>query len=126
MRGRSRRLVSTAEPDLTLHLSAFRPHDGPGRTRWIAWPDFGLPIDRRAAARTLLEAWERSDHDRVDVACRGGRGRTGTALACIVVIDGMDAPAAIAFVREQYDRRAVETPWQERYVSTFDPPAWAR
>jgi hypothetical protein len=26
---------------------------------------------------------------------------------------------AVAYVRERYDRRAVETPWQHRYVTRF-------
>jgi hypothetical protein len=26
---------------------------------------------------------------------------------------------AVAFVRERYDRRAVKTPWQRRYVARF-------
>ena len=42
----------------------------------------------------------------------GGRGRTGTALACLAVIDGVPASSAVSYVRERYDRRAVEMPWQ--------------
>jgi protein-tyrosine phosphatase len=55
----------------------------------------------------------------VEIACRGGRGRTGTALACLAVIDGVPATRAVAFVRRHYDQRAVETPWQKRYVTRF-------
>ena len=55
----------------------------------------------------------------VEVACHGGRGRTGTALACIAVLDGVPPAQAVAFVRTHYDRRAIETPWQRRYVSRF-------
>jgi protein-tyrosine phosphatase len=122
VRGRSsRRSTDGAAADLTLRLAAFRPDTACGQTTWITWPDFGLPTNRRAAALALLDAWTRSDGERVDVACRGGRGRTGTALACIAVIDGMDAAAAIDLVRHQYHRGAIETPWQARYVTTFDP-----
>jgi protein-tyrosine phosphatase len=127
VRGRSsRRPTGSTAADLTLRLAAFEPHDALGRTTWIAWPDFGLPIDRPSAAQALRDAWARSDHERVDVACRGGRGRTGTALACIAVIDGMEAAAAITLVRHQYDRRAIETPWQERYVATLGSAASTR
>ena len=56
---------------------------------------------------------------RVEVACGGGRGRTGTALACIAQLGGVEAAGATAWVRERYDRRAVETPWQRRYVRRF-------
>jgi len=55
----------------------------------------------------------------VEVACGGGRGRTGTALACIVQLAGMSAEDAIPWVRAHYDPRAVETPWQRRYVRRF-------
>lgn len=51
-----------------------------------------------------------------------GRGRTGTALACIAVLDGVAPQQAVAFVREHYDPRAVETPWQRRYVRRFPGP----
>lgn len=120
LRGRSsRRSVGRNAPDATLHLAAFPPKDSGGPTAWICWPDFGLPIDRPAAAKALVDAWARSAGERVDVTCRGGRGRTGTALACIAVIDGMDPTAALALVRHQYDSRAAETPWQRRYIRTF-------
>jgi len=55
----------------------------------------------------------------VELACVGGRGRTGTALACLAVLDGVPAAEAVANVREHYDLRAVETPWQRRYVAGF-------
>ena len=53
------------------------------------------------------------------VACGGRRGRTGTALACLAVLDGLPGPDAVAYVREHYDRRAIETPWKRRYVNRF-------
>ena len=60
--------------------------------------------------------------ERVEIACGGGRGRTGTALACLAVIDGVPANQAVAFVRQHYDPHAVETPWQKRYVARFTTP----
>ena len=59
--------------------------------------------------------------ERVEIACGGGRGRTGTALACIAQLAGIAPDAATAWVREHYDPRAVETPWQRRYVRRFTP-----
>lgn len=85
--------------------------------RWLRWPDFGLPSDRSDAPDGLQEAWRRAESERVEIACRGGRGRTGTALACLAVLDGM--PAADAYARQRYDRHAVETLWQRRYVRNF-------
>jgi hypothetical protein len=34
----------------------------------------------------------------------------------MAVLDGVPAERAVAFVRAHYDRHAVETPWQRRYV----------
>jgi protein-tyrosine phosphatase len=68
----------------------------------------------------LAEAHRRAAAgQRVEVACRGGIGRTGTALACIAQLGGVSAEDAIEWVREHYDARAVETPWQQRYVRRF-------
>jgi protein-tyrosine phosphatase len=70
----------------------------------------------------LTEAWRRAAGERVEIACYGGRGRTGTALACLAVLDGVPAGEAVAYVREHYDRHAVETPWQRAYVRRFGAP----
>jgi protein-tyrosine phosphatase len=70
----------------------------------------------------LAEAWRRAARERVEIARAGGRGRTGTALACLAVLDGVPASDAVAFVRERYDPRAVETPWQRRFVARFSAP----
>jgi hypothetical protein len=88
---------------------------------WVRWPDFRLPADRAAASEAFAEALRRAEHERVEVACGGGRGRTGTALACIAVLDGVPADEAVAYVRRHYHPRAVETPWQKRYVARFGP-----
>jgi len=87
--------------------------------RWVRWPDFRLPTDRRDAQDALHEAWRRAANERVEFACGGGRGRTGTALACLAVLDGVPSREAVAYVRERYDPRAVETLWQRRYVTCF-------
>ncbi len=60
-----------------------------------------------------------SPDERVELACGRGCGRTGTALACMAILDGVPPPEAVAYVREHYDQRAVETPWQRRYVTRF-------
>jgi protein-tyrosine phosphatase len=55
----------------------------------------------------------------VEFACEGGKGRTGTALACLAILDGTPPNEAVAFVRANYDSHAVETPWQKRFVRKF-------
>ncbi|GAA3304506.1 hypothetical protein GCM10020295_55820 [Streptomyces cinereospinus] len=67
----------------------------------------------------LTGAWQRAAAEPVEIACGGGRGRTGTALACLAVLDGVPPGRAVAYVRAHYHRRAVETPWQRRYVRGF-------
>ncbi|MEV0963119.1 protein phosphatase [Streptomyces sp. NPDC049910] len=109
-------------PAYALYLLDRRPPDVPWDAEWLRWPDFRLPRDRDRAHAALREVWVRAATERVEVACGGGRGRTGTALACLAVLDGVPAAAAVAFVRRHYDRRAVETPWQRRYVRRFPTP----
>jgi len=85
----------------------------------VRWPDFRLPADRADAADALHDAYRRLGTDRVEVGCAGGRGRTGTALACLVAIDAGTAEGAVDWVRSRYDPRAVETSGQRRYVRHF-------
>jgi hypothetical protein len=109
-------------PEFGVYLLGSDPPEVPWESRWLRWPDFGLPADRAQATTTLAEAWRRSEHERVEVACAGGRGRTGTALACLAVLDGVPGSQAVGYVRANYDARAVETPWQRRFVARFKPP----
>jgi protein-tyrosine phosphatase len=109
-------------PSYGVYLLGRQPPGVSWEARWIRWPDFRLPSDRAAAREVLADAWERAAGERVEIACGGGRGRTGTALACLAVLDGVPAAQAVAYVRRHYDRRAVETPWQRRYVRRFGRP----
>jgi len=92
-------------------------------SRWLRWPDLWLPLDAAAARAAIGELWERARAERVEVACHGGLGRTGTALACLAVLDGVPAPDAIGYVRRHYRPHAVETPWQRAYARRFRPSA---
>lgn len=89
------------------------------QSRWLPWPDFWIPRDRVEARALLREALTRAARERVEIACGGGIGRTGTALACMAVLDGVPPEDAVTFVRNQYHPRAVETPWQRRFVLRF-------
>lgn len=121
MRGRGlcRPLLDGQLPDFALYLLGKQPPPVAWESTWLRWPDFGLPHDRRAAVAALQDAWCRAEVQRVEIACWGGRGRTGTALACLAVLDGIPSDQAVGYVREHYDARAVETPWQRRYVQRF-------
>ncbi len=121
VRGRGLRhpLPEGPAPTYAVYLLGSRPPETAWESSWLPWPDFRLPTDRARASELLRDAWSRTLTDRVELACGGGRGRTGTALACLAVLDGIPPGEAVAYVREHYDRRAVETPWQRRYVRRF-------
>ncbi|ADG89611.1 hypothetical protein TBS_29540 [Thermobispora bispora] len=118
-RGLRRPLPPGPAPAFALYLLGRRPPPVPWEHRWIRWPDLWLPRDPAAAVEALREAWERAAYERVEIACRGGYGRTGTALACLAVLDGVPRSEAVAYVRANYASRAVETPWQRRFVTRF-------
>ncbi|MGW2309132.1 phosphatase domain-containing protein [Actinomadura luteofluorescens] len=112
-------------PDFGLYL-------GTGRLRrrhepalgwpsaWIDWPDFLLPRDRDEAVRQIRDLHERARSGAAaEVACGGGVGRTGTVIACLAVLSGVAPSEAVAWAREHHHPRAVETPWQRRWVTRF-------
>lgn len=103
------------QPDFGLYLTS-RLHQESWPSRWIAWPDFRLPRVPVDAIAALREIYDRSLTERVEVACGGGTGRTGTALAVLARYDGVPAQEAVAWIRAVYRRNAVETPWQRRFV----------
>ncbi|MCE1178277.1 MAG: hypothetical protein LWW86_04505 [Micrococcales bacterium] len=84
--------------------------------RHVRWPDFGLPLRRSHAWAAFAEAHWRSATQRVEIACAGGVGRTGTALAALAMLDGLGPDEAITWVRERYHAGAVETPWQRWWL----------
>jgi hypothetical protein len=127
-RGLRYRLPEGPTPEFGLYLGSDRlrrrhesglrwPHE------WIQWPDFLLPRDRDLAVRRIRGLHERARAGAtVEVACEGGVGRTGTVVACLAVLAGLDPADAVAWTREHHHRRAVETPWQRRWVLRFPPP----
>ncbi|MTK02235.1 protein-tyrosine phosphatase family protein [Micromonospora sp. CP22] len=116
VRVRGRRIGDHASPaEFSLLLA---PGPVPGWAyRRIRWPDFWVPLDRADALDALREALRRGyAGERVEVACLGGRGRTGTALAALAILDGLPAERAVDWVRAAYRPGAVETPWQRRWL----------
>jgi protein-tyrosine phosphatase len=89
------------------------PHDH------VDWPDFGVP-EETAITNALLSLLARARAgERVEVGCAGGHGRTGTAVGCLAVLTGCASGEAVAWVREHYCAKAVETPGQEAFVARF-------
>ncbi|WP_245933649.1 protein-tyrosine phosphatase family protein [Arthrobacter livingstonensis] len=120
-RGLRRPLPDGQRPEFGLYLTGRPPRISGWPSRWLRWPDFWLPLDRDEAVQAIHEAWTHSAARRVEIACGGGVGRTGTALACLAVLDGLSGRDAVDYVRRNYSPRAVETPWQRRYVGNFRP-----
>jgi protein-tyrosine phosphatase len=108
--------AEAAAADFALLLAPGPPPSWPHRR--IRWPDFWVPRDTADALDALREAHDRVvAGQRVEVACGGGIGRTGTALAALAVLDGLTPGEAVAWVRAGYHPRAIETPWQRRWLS---------
>jgi protein-tyrosine phosphatase len=127
IRGRGLRhpLPTGPEPEFGLYLGSARlarrhqselrwPHT------WVDWPDFLLPRDRDNAIKQIRDLHQRAKAGAaVEVACGGGVGRTGTVIACLAVLAGVTPSEAVTWAREHHHPRAVETPWQRRWVQRF-------
>ncbi|MEA5362247.1 protein-tyrosine phosphatase family protein [Amycolatopsis sp., V23-08] len=123
-RGLGRPRPDEPAPDFGLYLgtSRLRRKHGGGITwphEWVTWPDFLLPAKPAEARRQIKALHARAKLETVEVACYGGAGRTGTVMACLAVLSGVPAGDAVAWVREHYNPRAVETPWQRGWVKRF-------
>src|SRR4029453_11714703 len=121
VRGRGLRdpMPSGHPPTFGVYLLGEPPPEFGWASRWGRGPDFRLPHDDAYLRTVLLEVLDRAPEGRAEIACGGGRGRTGTALACLAVLDGVPAGEAVAWVRAHYEPRAVETPGQRRFVRRF-------
>jgi hypothetical protein len=114
----SARQVDNPERDFGLYM------DASWAPTWdaelIDWPDFGLPADDATAIEQIIVAFNRAKSgERLEIGCIGGLGRTGTVLACMAILAGVPADDAVAWVRSNYDSRAVETAEQGAWVLRF-------
>ncbi|MEJ2858193.1 MULTISPECIES: protein-tyrosine phosphatase family protein [unclassified Saccharothrix] len=120
IRGRGLRKPAPDDvPAFGLYLGTSR-REMPWPHEWVDWPDFRLPRSPERAVEQIraLHARALAGED-VEVACGGGVGRTGTVVACLAVLAGVPAGEAVAWTRAHYRKRAVETPWQKRWVARF-------
>lgn len=84
------------------------------------WEDWGVPEDLRMFRRALR--WiltEARREKRVEIACMAGHGRTGTALACLLVIQGLSPSRAISRVKSRYCEEAIESRKQLDFIRLF-------
>jgi Protein-tyrosine phosphatase len=133
-RGLRRQVPSEPAPDFGLYLLSHSPHSPPltaqllglrpFRPAWewrrIDWPDFGTPSDSADATTAIADAYARiQKRQRVEVACGGGIGRTGTVLACLAILAGEHGGEAVEWVRENYHPKAIETAKQAVWIQRF-------
>jgi hypothetical protein len=83
--------------------------------------DTRVPTDRDAFAHSLDEIRAcLASGKAVVVACRGGLGRTGTVVGCLLRDGGLDGDAAIALTRASR-HGTIENAEQERFVRSWQP-----
>lgn len=118
VRGRGLRRARAAglDPEFGVYFVAREPNITEWPHLWVRWRDFRLPDSSDDAIAALREAHARAGSERVEVACGGGVGRTGTALAVMAVMSGVSVEDAVTWVREHYHPRAVETRKQRRWI----------
>ena len=110
-----------AGDDIPPTFAMLRAHlDEPRVTEiTLDWPDGGLPPVKASFWRALIEACAAQNVPLV-IHCIGGHGRTGTALASILIAYSIPAEDAIEYVREKHCTKAIETLAQERYLEDLD------
>jgi protein-tyrosine phosphatase len=105
------------KPDFALYLDNIWP--SPGFAYYIDWPDYDIPNEDSLDDAILIVAdvYKKARNGLfVEVGCVGGHGRTGTVLAIMCVLDGLDTGEAISYVKSKYCSRAIESPVQEWLV----------
>jgi hypothetical protein len=88
---------------------------------YINWTDYGLPVlawDRVVEGIKTLH--KLASTQQVEIGCIGGHGRTGTVLACLAILSGVEGDKAVDWVHKNYCEHAVEGGKQEWWVSWFD------
>jgi hypothetical protein len=84
--------------------------------------DMDVTSDREGLRLTLDDVLGRiADGQSVVVACRGGMGRTGTIVGCLLRDGGLDGEAAIKLTRNSRTD-TIERDTQERFVEAWDWP----
>lgn len=81
----------------------------------LAWPDGGCPLYKEDTERVFAYALNAARAGRfVEVGCHAGHGRTGAALAALMILGGLDAEAAMLKVWNDYCELAIEISAQVR------------
>lgn len=108
-----KRKEDEAIPNFGIYLaSSWSPN-------WLAfqvnWQDFDLPnIPYAEVVHAAKEGLKLAKSGSiVEIGCVGGHGRTGTMLAAMAVLSGVDGKDAVKWVRDNYCKEAIEGERQE-------------
>jgi hypothetical protein len=84
-------------------------------------PDGGWPLYEHETKRVFAYALAGARAGRfVEIGCHAGHGRTGLALAALMILAGADAETAMLKVWAHYCDQAIETVGQERYLTQME------
>lgn len=84
----------------------------PSEVLALDWNDMGIPP---VTYDFWVELWRMMPATTV-VACMGGHGRTGTCIAALMIVSGLDYWTTLETVRKQHCDKAVESLKQEQYL----------
>jgi hypothetical protein len=93
---------------LSKHFMSYKHRIG------LDWSDGGKPPFALPFWRDLVACTPEGAH--IVCACYGGHGRTGTAMAAILIAHGSDPTEAIKGVRQHHCSEAIETRVQVEYL----------
>lgn len=86
---------------------------------YIGWPDRGV-IDLKVLTAATEWAWSKvTEGGRLEIACIGGHGRTGTFATALMIWSGWDALRAFNHLRKEYCEKAVESREQLELLAKF-------
>lgn len=81
----------------------------------IKWPDFG---SLQVEPEFWPELFQQLPEGNILFCCQGGHGRSGTALAAIMIaVSGFNNHDAVEFLRSAHCESVVETPSQEKMLA---------
>lgn len=86
----------------------------------LPWPDYGVPSSIRQTRTVFLWMLKQLKAGKsIEIGCLGGHGRTGTCLASLLVLQGMNPKKAIRRIRARYCQHAIEGIAQEEFVHSM-------
>lgn len=80
------------------------------------WREGEAPYCDLSFWKNIIERAFENDVTKIIVCCSNGKGKTGTALAALMVADGWEPQAAIDKLNQTYSKYAVETQAQRNYI----------